>query len=58
MGELNTGLQGLKIELNAREILTLAPLALLALYLGLYPECVLSYLHVPVSEIQNIIATP
>jgi NADH-quinone oxidoreductase subunit M len=51
MGELNPGLEGLKIELNTREILTLAPLALLAVYLGLHPECVLSYLHTPVSEL-------
>ena len=28
-----------------------APLAILAVCLGLYPECVLSYLHVPVSEL-------
>lgn len=58
MGEMNPGLRGLKIELTAREILTLAPLAFLALYLGLHPECVLSYLHIPVSELPNIIATP
>jgi NADH-quinone oxidoreductase subunit M len=51
MGELNPKLEGLKIELNTREILTLAPLALLAVYLGLHPECVLSYLHTPVSEL-------
>ena len=51
MGELNPGLEGLKIELNTREILVLAPLAVLAIYLGLHPECVLSYLHVPVSEL-------
>ena len=58
MGELNPGLEGLKIELNVREILTLAPLALLALYIGLNPECVLSYLHAPVSELPHIIPTP
>ena len=58
MGQMNPGLQGLKIELTTREILTLAPLALLALYLGLHPECVLSYLHAPVSELPNIVLTP
>lgn len=58
MGQMNPGLQGLKIELTIREILTLAPLALLALYLGLHPECVLSYLHAPVSELPNIVLTP
>ena len=51
MGELNSGLEGLKLELNAREVATLAPLALMALCLGLYPELVLSYLHAPVAEL-------
>ena len=51
MGELNPGLEGLELELNAREVATLAPLALMAVCLGLYPELVLSYLHVPVAEL-------
>ena len=51
MGEMNPGLEGLKLELNAREVATLAPLALLALCLGLYPELGLSYLHAPVAEL-------
>ena len=51
MGELNSGLEGLRLELNAREVATLAPLALLAVCLGLYPECVLSYLRAPVTEL-------
>ena len=51
MGELNPGLKGLKLELNAREVATLAPLALLALCLGLYPELILSYLHAPVAQL-------
>ena len=51
MGELNPGLEGLRLELNAREVATLAPLALLALCLGLYPEFVLSYLRAPVAEL-------
>ena len=51
MGGINPGLVGLKLELNAREVTTLAPLALLALVLGLYPELVLSYLHAPVAEL-------
>jgi NADH-quinone oxidoreductase subunit M len=58
MGEINPGLEGLKLELNAREVATLAPLALLALWLGLYPESVLSYLHVPVAELLAAGATP
>ena len=51
MGEMNPGLEGLKLELNAREMATLAPLALMAVCLGLYPELVLSYLHAPVAEL-------
>ncbi len=51
MGEINPSLDGLKLELNTREVATLAPLALLALGLGLYPELVLSYLHAPVAEL-------
>ena len=58
MGELNPGLEGLKLELNAREVLTLAPLAFLALCLGLYPECVLSYLHAPVAQLLSAGAAP
>ena len=51
MGALNPGLEGLELELNAREVATLAPLALMAVCLGLYPELVLSYLHVPVAAL-------
>lgn len=51
LGEMNAGLEGLNLELSAREVLTLAPLALLALCLGLYPELVLSYLRVPVAQL-------
>ena len=58
MGKMNPGLAGLQLELNARELATLVPLAILALCLGLYPECVLSYLHVPVAELLPSGATP
>ena len=51
MGEMNSGLEGLKLELNARGVATLAPLAILAVCLGLYPELVLSYLRAPVAEL-------
>ena len=54
MGEMNPGLEGLKLELNAREVATLAPLALLAVGLGLYPECVLSYLRAPVAALPGV----
>ena len=51
MGKANPGLAGLELELKPREMATLAPLALLAVCLGLYPELVLSYLRVPVAEL-------
>ena len=51
MGELNPGLKGMKLELSAREVATLIPLAVGAIVLGLYPECVLSYLRAPVAEL-------
>ena len=56
MGKLNAGLAGLKLELNAREVATLAPLVLLALYLGVYPEAVLSYVHAPVARLLAAVA--
>ena len=54
MREINPGLEGLKLELNAREVVTLAPLAFLAVFLGVYPEAVLSYLHAPVAELLSL----
>jgi len=58
MGKTNPGLVGLKLELNAREVATLAPLAFLAVCLGLYPESVLSYLHATVAELLAAGGTP
>jgi NADH-quinone oxidoreductase subunit M len=58
MGKMNPQLAGLKLELNAREVATLAPLALLALSLGLYPEYLLSYLHAPVAQLLAAGVTP
>ena len=51
MGEPKRGFAGLGLELNAREVATLAPLAILALLLGLCPDGVLSYLRVPVAHL-------
>src|SRR3989475_591442 len=58
MGEMNPKLAEFKLELNAREIATLAPLALLALTLGLYPEYVLSYLRASVAQLLAAGVTP
>ena len=58
MGEMNPGLAGLKLELNAREVATLAPLAFLAVCLGLYPDCVLLYIRETVDKLLAAGATP
>ena len=63
MGEMNPGLArlslaGLKLDLNSREVATLAPLVLLALGLGLRPEYVLSYLRAPVARLLAAGVTP
>ncbi len=39
------------VELNLREILTLVPMALLIIWIGLYPNALLSFLHVSVSHL-------
>ncbi|MGH9659578.1 MAG: complex I subunit 4 family protein [Bryobacteraceae bacterium] len=51
LGELRAGLRGLRLDLNAREVATLAPLALLAVWIGLYPESVLGFLRVSVAQL-------
>ncbi len=58
MGEMNPGLVGLKLELNPREVATLAPLVVLAVSLGLYPEYLLSYLRAPVAQLLGSGVTP
>jgi NADH-quinone oxidoreductase subunit M len=55
MGKLNQGLTGLRLELNFREVAVLAPLVLLALGLGVYPEAVLSYVHASVAQLLELI---
>ena len=58
LGKMNPGLGELRLELSAREVATLIPLAILALSLGLYPESVLSYLHAPVAQLLAVGVTP
>lgn len=49
LGDTNPGLQGLRLDLSAREVATLAPLVLLALVIGLNPEFVLGFLRTSVT---------
>jgi NADH-quinone oxidoreductase subunit M len=57
MGQLNSALEGLKLELGFREFATLVPLAALAVCLGVYPDLVLSYLREPVDALLISVAS-
>jgi NADH-quinone oxidoreductase subunit M len=56
MGARKPGMEGLKLELNAREFATLTPLAVLALVIGLYPESVLGFLRTSVTQLLTAVA--
>ena len=43
--------EGLLRDLGAREILTLVPLVVLVIWVGVYPNTLLDFIHVPVQEI-------
>lgn len=56
LGDLRPALRGLRLDLNAREIATLAPLAVLALVIGVYPESVLGFLRASVAQLLTAVA--
>jgi NADH-quinone oxidoreductase subunit M len=58
MGEPRPALRALPIELNAREIATLAPLAMLVVIIGLYPESVLGLLRASVAQLLGVLPVP
>ena len=58
MGKPNPALAPHHLELKAREVATLAPLAVLVLCLGIYPELILSYVRAPVAKLLAAAATP
>ena len=58
LGDAKPGLRGLRLDLNAREVATLAPLALLAVVIGLYPESVLGFLRASVTQLLGAVAAP
>ena len=59
LGELNSGLRGLlHLDLNAREVAILTPLALLALVLGFHPESVLGFLRASVTQLLAAMLAP
>ena len=51
LNEINTTTQSSLIDLDLREIATLAPLVLLVLLIGLQPNMLLSYMHVSVEHL-------
>jgi NADH-quinone oxidoreductase subunit M len=51
MGATGAGLREFRLDLNVREVATLAPLAFLALAIGLYPDLVLGYLRTSVTQL-------
>jgi NADH-quinone oxidoreductase subunit M len=58
LGDTSPGLRGLRLDLNAREVATLAPLALLVLMIGLYPEFVLGFLRASVTQLLAGVPAP
>jgi NADH-quinone oxidoreductase subunit M len=51
LNEINTTTQSSLIDLDSREIATLAPLVVLVLFIGLQPNILLSYMHVSVEHL-------
>jgi NADH-quinone oxidoreductase subunit M len=58
LGEVKPGLRELRLDVNAREVATLVPLVVMALVIGLYPESVLGFLRVSVTQILDGLAPP
>jgi NADH-quinone oxidoreductase subunit M len=56
LGDAPPALRALRLDLNAREVATLAPLAVLAVVLGLYPESVLGFLRPSVTQLLTAVA--
>jgi NADH-quinone oxidoreductase subunit M len=54
MGDAQPRFRDLRLDLNAREVATLAPLAVLAVVIGLYPESVLGFLRTSVGQLLTI----
>ena len=57
LGEVKPGLRVLRLELDVREVMTLAPMAALAVAIGLYPESVLGFLRASVAQLMAVSAT-
>jgi NADH-quinone oxidoreductase subunit M len=51
LNEINTTTQSSLIDLDSREIATLAPLVIIVFLIGLQPNILLSYMHVSVEHL-------
>ena len=58
LGDVRPALRAIPLDLNVREVATLAPMALLAVIIGLYPESVLGFLRVSVAQLLAVAAAP
>jgi NADH-quinone oxidoreductase subunit M len=56
LGEVKPALRAHRLDLDVREVATLAPMAFLAVSIGLYPESVLGFLRTAVSQL--LVAAP
>jgi NADH-quinone oxidoreductase subunit M len=56
LGDIQPGLRELRLDLNTREVATLAPLALLTLVIGIYPESVLGFLRASVAQLLVVVS--
>jgi NADH-quinone oxidoreductase subunit M len=52
--ELNPKLEGLK-DINLREIATLLPMVILIFWIGVYPNALLSFMHVSVQHLLDTV---
>jgi len=58
LGELGPAIRGIHLDLTAREVVTLAPLAALALVIGFYPDSVLGFLQASVTRLLAAMPAP
>jgi NADH-quinone oxidoreductase subunit M len=58
LGDPRPGLRTFGLDLNAREVATLAPLALLTVVIGLYPDAVLGFLRTSVEQLLAAMTAP
>jgi NADH-quinone oxidoreductase subunit M len=58
LGDAKPSLRALPLDLNVREVLTLLPMAFLAVAIGLYPESVLGFLRVSVAQLLATVTAP